>query len=71
MNVTLARKRRGWLELTQAEVGRRVGVSRHVIGTWESGLREPSASELVAWAKALELEPIELLTEPESEGVAS
>jgi transcriptional regulator with XRE-family HTH domain len=65
MNVTLARKRRRWLDLTQAEVGRRVGVSRYVITSWEKGRREPSASELVAWAKALELEPVELLTEPE------
>ncbi len=70
MNVTLARKRRGWLELTQAEVGRRVGVSRYVIGTWETGRREPSASELVAWARALELDPAELLAEPEEAAVS-
>lgn len=49
---------KGWL---QAELARRAGLSRAYISLVEQGAREPSAPALKAIAKALGVEPVELL----------
>lgn len=68
LNVTLAKRRRKELSLTMAQVGEACGVGIDVISRWEAGLREPRNSDsLRAWARALQLDPGDLLTESEPE----
>lgn len=67
VNAQVARRRRRLLELSQAEVAERVGVARRTVVMWEQGAMEPSVERLVAWARALGLEPAELLAAPEVE----
>jgi transcriptional regulator with XRE-family HTH domain len=71
LNIALARRRRRWLDLTQEEVGARIGVGKQVISYWENGTRVPTLENAVAWAKALDLELAELLTDSEPVGEAS
>jgi transcriptional regulator with XRE-family HTH domain len=72
LNVTLARRRRRELGLTLAEVGQLVGVGRDVIQRWETGTREPrNTVSLRRYAEALQVEPGELVAEPEPEVAAS
>ena len=44
------RQARGW---TQAELGRRLGVTRNGINSWEQGLSMPSPASLVELAQIL------------------
>jgi transcriptional regulator with XRE-family HTH domain len=67
LNFALARRRRRWLDLTQEEVARRMGVAKQAISYWENGVREPTLENAVAWAKALDLDLADLLAEPEPE----
>jgi transcriptional regulator with XRE-family HTH domain len=70
LNVTLAKRRRQELGLTLAQVGQLCGVGRDVIQRWETGQREPrNAQSLRVYARALQVEPGELVAEPE--GVAA
>lgn len=79
LNVTLAKRRRQELGLTMAQVGQLCGVGTDVISRWEAGLREPrNLDSLRRYARALQIEPGELVTDPEvevepepAEGVAS
>jgi len=72
LNVTLARRRRKELGLTQGQVAQLVGVTLDTICRWEAGNREPrSTVSLRRYAAALQVEPGELVAEPEPEGVAS
>lgn len=71
LNITLAKRRRTELGLTLAQVGELVGVGRDVVHRWESGSREPrNAESLRKYAKALQVEPGELVAEPEPEMLA-
>ncbi len=63
LNFDLARKRRRYLELTQAQVGEAVGVTGVTISRWENGEREPRSTELVAWAMVLGLQPADLFAD--------
>jgi transcriptional regulator with XRE-family HTH domain len=66
LNVTLAKRRRQELGLTLAQVGELCGVGRDVIQRWETGQREPrNAQSLRIYARALQVEPGELVAEPE------
>ena len=38
---------RGWLNLNQEELGKRLGVSRNAVARWETGTRNPSGPALV------------------------
>jgi transcriptional regulator with XRE-family HTH domain len=68
LNVTLAKRRRQELGLTLAQVGELCGVGRDVIQRWETGQREPrNAQSLRIYARALQVEPGELVAEPEAE----
>lgn len=56
------RQRRMVMKLSQAELAKRVGVSRAYIGNVENGVEwEPAAETLVAWAMELGLDPVTLL----------
>jgi transcriptional regulator with XRE-family HTH domain len=71
LNTPLAKRRRQELGLSLAQVGVLVGVGRDVIHTWETGKREPRNTEsLRRYARALQVDPGQLVAEPESEGVA-
>jgi len=50
--LVLKRKRKGW---TQAELARRMGVSRGRLGKWELGLNAPSLEDLVALSEVLDV----------------
>jgi transcriptional regulator with XRE-family HTH domain len=64
LNVTRARQRRKELGLTMAQVADLCGVGTGVVSRWEAGKREPRNSDsLRAWARALQLEPAELVNE--------
>jgi len=64
INTEYARKRRRWLEISQEEMARRIGVHRMTFWRWETGEREPRADELQRWARALDITLDRLLTEP-------
>jgi len=38
-------------DIDQTEMGRLIGVARPTISSWQRGLREPSFSQVVAWAR--------------------
>jgi transcriptional regulator with XRE-family HTH domain len=65
VNYELARKTRRFKDLTQAQVAALVGVGEATVSRWESGDREPRATELKAWARALGLTVDELLADGE------
>lgn len=54
--------------MTQAELGRRVGVSRERVGNWERGANAPPPEALVALKRALGVTADELLTGEAGEG---
>lgn len=48
-----ARKIRERLDITAAEMGRAVGVSRTTIGDWEAGRKRPTDLHALAYGRAL------------------
>ena len=60
------KRRRLELGLTQAELGRRLGVHGATVAETEAGRYEPTLSKLVAYATALETTVVELLGEVSS-----
>lgn len=71
LNVDYARKRRRWIEKTQAEIAEEVGVEAQTVSRWETGEREPRSGQLIAWAHALGIPVSKLLSdEPAAEEVA-
>ena len=48
-------------KMTQEFVAERLGVSRQAVSKWESGLSDPSTSNLIALAKLFSVSPEELL----------
>lgn len=55
MNERIAALRRE-LKLTQAEFGKKVGVARNTIATYESGVREPKDSVLLMMTKEFKVD---------------
>lgn len=55
------RTARAWADLTQAELGKAVGVDTSSVSLWESGDREPRLSRMEAIAAACGVEPAVLL----------
>lgn len=53
--------RRRQLKLNQAELGAMIGVSQMQVSRFESGIGEPSASELILLARSLQTTPHWLL----------
>ena len=71
LNHPLAKRRRKELGKTLRQVGLECGVGEDVISRWERGEREPRNSEsLRRYAAALQVEPGELVAEPEIELLA-
>ena len=56
--ISLYRKK---LNISQEELGARLGVSRQAVSKWESGRSDPSTTNLIALAKLFGIEPEELL----------
>lgn len=70
LNHPLAKRRRKELGKTLRQVGLECGVGEDVISRWERGEREPrNAESLRRYAAALDLEPGQLVEEPEPEAV--
>lgn len=65
LNVALARKRREELGLTQEQLAEQLGIWQGSFSKWESGQREPRSDQLKAWARALQIDVADLLSEPE------
>ncbi len=67
-NVSLVRIYREQAELSQEQLGERIGVTRQTIAAWEKGGRAPSVAQLTKIARVLGV-PAELLLEsPEDKG---
>ena len=58
--ISLYRKK---LNISQEEMGARLGVSRQAVSKWESGASDPSTSNLLALAKLYGVPAEELLRE--------
>ena len=58
--ISLYRKK---LNISQEELGARLGVSRQAVSKWESGASDPSTANLIALAKLFGTTPEELLKE--------
>lgn len=58
--ISLYRKK---LNISQEELGARLGVSRQAVSKWESGASDPSTSNLLALAKRYGVPAEELLRE--------
>jgi transcriptional regulator with XRE-family HTH domain len=72
LNTTLAKRRRKDLGLTLKQVAVLCGVGEDVVSRWENGHREPrNAESLRRYATALQVEPGELVAEPEPEVAAT
>ena len=66
LRVAFSRTLRAWRErngLTQEELARKVGTSTSYIGYLEAGRRMPTLGTFLTLAKALHVEPIEMLGE--------
>ena len=71
VNINLARRKRRWLEITQAEMALRIGVHTVTFQSWERGLYEPTVTNAGAWARELGIDLNDLLSEGEPEEVAA
>ena len=58
--ISLYRKK---LNISQEELGARLGVSRQAVSKWESGASDPSTSNLLALARLYGISAEELLRE--------
>ena len=58
--ISLYRKK---LNISQEELGARLGVSRQAVSKWESGASDPSTSNLLALARLYGVSAEELLRE--------
>ena len=56
------REERERREMSRAELARQVGVAASQITRWEAGEHKPSTVAMMALARALAMEPVELLT---------
>ena len=56
--ISLYRKK---LDISQEELGARLGVSRQAVSKWETGTADPSTSNLLALAKLFGVSAEELL----------
>ena len=54
------RKKKGW---SQEELAYKLEVSRQAVSKWESGLSDPSTTNLMALAKLFNMTPEDLLKE--------
>lgn len=62
--ISLYRKK---LNISQEELGARLGVSRQAVSKWESGASDPSTSNLLALAKLYSVSAEDLLREAAGE----
>jgi len=60
------KKHRSKCKMTQEFVAETLGVSRQAVSKWESGVSDPSTSNLIALAKLLGVAPEDLLKETQS-----
>jgi len=67
LDVALARRQRRWMDLTQAELARRIGVHEVTLSKWERGEQEPKVTDAAAWAKALDLKLTDLVPDADPE----
>lgn len=63
LNLEAAKRRRGYMLLSQAEVAAAVGVTENTFWRWENGRSVPTIEEAKAWARAIDLPVIELIGE--------
>ena len=56
------REERERMEMSRAELARQVGVAASQITRWEAGEHKPSTLAMMALARALAMDPVELLT---------
>lgn len=62
-NLKEIRKRRG---LQQIDIAEKMGVSVKTISNWETGVRDPSTSNVIRLAEVLDVPPVELIGHIES-----
>lgn len=66
LRVLYLRKARGW---TQEELAERMGVTQSAVANLEGGYENPSVKRLVRIARALDVDPEDLVSEDEPEMV--
>jgi transcriptional regulator with XRE-family HTH domain len=59
---TLIRLHRENLEMSRAELSRHIGVHPSQLTRWEAGDHKPSLTAMLALGKALDVDPVELMT---------
>jgi len=59
---TLIRLHRENLEMSRAELSRQVGVHASQLTRWEAGDHKPSLSAMIALGRALDVDPVELMS---------
>lgn len=64
---SLLRNYRKQADLTQEELGRKIGVSRQTINNWEAGLYSPTEDNIVEMAKIFNITPDKLFEEYQDE----
>jgi transcriptional regulator with XRE-family HTH domain len=60
LDLDLARRRREHLGLSQRDLALRLGIWQGSLANWELGKRRPDNTQLIAWARALGVRPVEL-----------
>jgi transcriptional regulator with XRE-family HTH domain len=59
---TLIRLHRENLEMSRAELSRHIGVHPSQLTRWEAGDHKPSLTAMLALGKALDVDPVELMS---------
>ena len=59
---TLIRLHRENLEMSRAELARQIGVHPSQLTRWEAGDPKPSLTAMLALGKALDVDPVELMS---------
>jgi transcriptional regulator with XRE-family HTH domain len=59
---TLIRLHREQLEMSRAELSRHIGVHPSQLTRWEAGDHKPSLTAMLALGKALDVDPVELMS---------
>ncbi len=71
LNLDLAARKRGWLRKSQREMAKELGVTERTFNRWENGHITPGVDDIKNWARILDVPLMDLLGEPEPNGVAS
>jgi len=67
LNLDLAKRRRGYLLMSQPQLAEKIGVALQTLSLWELGKQQPQLRHAVAWAQALDIPLTDLVIEQDGE----